>query len=145
MPRDVSKRKLRAGIVGGGQGSFIGAVHHVAVELDGQAEVVAGAMSTDPQRAAASAKAWYLDRSYDDFVTMAQAEAGREDGIDFVMITTPNHLHFPAAKAFLEQGIHVVSDKPMTFSLDEAQDLVKIVERSNLVYALTHNYTGYPA
>jgi predicted dehydrogenase len=145
MSRDVSNRKLRAGIVGGGQGSFIGAVHHVAVELDGQAEVVAGAMSTDPQRAAASAKAWYLDRSYDDFQAMAQAEAGREDGIDFVMITTPNHVHFPAAKAFLEQGIHVVSDKPMTFSLDEAQELAKIVERSNLIYALTHNYTGYPA
>ncbi|MFL5702192.1 MAG: Gfo/Idh/MocA family protein [Ktedonobacteraceae bacterium] len=145
MRRDVENRKLRVGIVGGGLGSFIGAVHHVAVELDGQTEVVAGAMSTDPQRAAASAKAWYLDRSYDDFEAMARAEAGRADGIDFVMITTPNHMHFPAAKAFLEQGIHVVSDKPMTFSLDEAQDLVKIVERSNLVYALTHNYTGYPA
>ncbi|MFL5662670.1 MAG: Gfo/Idh/MocA family protein, partial [Ktedonobacteraceae bacterium] len=145
MRRDVENRKLRVGIVGGGLGSFIGAVHHVAVELDGQAEVVAGAMSTDPQRAAASAKAWYLDRSYDDFEAMARAEAGRADGIDFVVIATPNHMHFPAAKAFLEQGIHVVSDKPMTFSLDEAQDLVKIVERSNLVYALTHNYTGYPA
>jgi predicted dehydrogenase len=145
MSRDVSNRKLRAGIVGGGQGSFIGAVHHVAVELDGQAEVVAGAMSTDPQKAAASAKAWYLDRSYDDFKEMAKAEAGRPDGIDFVMVTTPNHMHFPVAKAFLEQGIHVVSEKPMTFSLEEAQELVKIVESSNLVYALTHNYTGYPA
>jgi predicted dehydrogenase len=145
MRRDVSNRKLRAGIVGGGQGSFIGSVHHIAVELDDQAEVVAGAMSTDPQRAAASAKAWYLDRSYNDFEAMAKAEAGRTDGIDFVIIATPNHMHFPVAKAFLEQGIHVVSDKPMTFSLDEAQELVKIVERSNLVYALTHNYTGYPA
>ena len=109
MSRDVSNRKLRAGIVGGGRGSFIGAVHHVAVELDGEAEVVAGAMSTDPQTAAASAKAWYLDRSYDDYKEMAKAEAGRPDGIDFVMITTPNHMHFPVAKAFLEQGIHVVS------------------------------------
>lgn len=145
MSQDVSNRKLRAGIVGGGQGSFIGAVHHRAVELDGQAEVVAGAMSTDPQKASASAKAWYLDRSYDDFKEMAKAEAGRADGIDFVMVTTPNHMHFPVAKAFLEQGIHVVSEKPMTFSLEEAQELVKIVERSNLVYALTHNYTGYPA
>jgi len=145
MSRDVSNRKLRTGIVGGGRGSFIGAVHHVAVELDGQAEVVAGAMSTDPQTAAASAKAWYLDRSYDDYKEMAKAEAGRPDGIDFVMITTPNHMHFPVAKAFLEQGIHVVSEKPMTFSLEEAQELVKTVENSNLVYALMHNYTGYPA
>src|SRR5258708_34359307 len=109
MRRDVSNRKLRAGIVGGGQGSFIGAVHHVAVELDGQAEVVAGAMSTDPQRAAASAKAWYLDRSYDDFQAMAQAEAGREDGIDLVMITTPNDMNVPAARACLEEGIKSVT------------------------------------
>ncbi len=145
MDRDVSNRKLRAGIVGGGRGSFIGAVHHIAVQLDSQAEVVAGAMSTNPQTAAASAKAWYLDRSYDDYKEMAKAEAERPDGIDFVMITTPNHMHFPVAKAFLEQGIHVVSEKPMTFSLEEAQELVKIVENSNLVYALMHNYTGYPA
>src|SRR5260221_1528385 len=86
-----------------------------------------------------------MERSADVHPAMAQGEAGREDGIHFVMITNPNHMHFPAAKAFLEQGIHVVSDKPMTFSLDEAQELAKIVERSNLVYALTHNYTGYPA
>jgi predicted dehydrogenase len=145
MSRDVSNRRLRAGIVGGGIGSFIGAVHRLAVEMDGQATVVAGAMSTDPQKAEASARAWYLDRSYASFEEMARAEAGRPDGIDFVMITTPNHMHFPVAKAFLEQGIHVVSDKPMTFSLEEAQELVKIVESSNLVYALTHNYTGYPA
>lgn len=145
MSRDGANRKLRAGIVGGGQGSFIGAVHRVAVELDGQALVVAGAMSTNPQRAEASAKAWYLDRSYADFAEMAKAESSRPDGIDFVMVTTPNHMHFPVAKAFLEQGIHVVSDKPMTFSIEEAQELVKIVERSKLVYALTHNYTGYPA
>jgi predicted dehydrogenase len=145
MSRDVSNRRLRAGIVGGGIGAFIGAVHRLAVEMDGQATVVAGAMSTDPQRAIASARAWYLERSYADFEEMAKVEAQRTDGIDFVMITTPNHMHFPVARAFLEQGIHVVSDKPMTFSLEEAQELVKIVERSNLVYALTHNYTGYPA
>lgn len=145
MSRDVANRKLRAGIVGGGQGSFIGAVHRVAVALDGEAELVAGAMSTNPERAAASAKAWYLDRSYAQFEEMAKAEAARPDGIDFVMVTTPNHMHFPVAKAFLEQGIHVVSDKPMTFSLEEAQELVKLVEKSKLVYALTHNYTGYPA
>jgi predicted dehydrogenase len=144
MSRDVANRKLRAGIVGGGQGSFIGNVHRIAVTLDGQAEVVAGAMSTDAQRAQDSARAWYLDRSYDTFAEMAEAESKRADGIDFVMITAPNHVHFPAAKAFLEHGIHVVSDKPMTFSLEEAQELVQIVEKSGLVYALTHNYTGYP-
>ncbi|GHO90857.1 oxidoreductase [Reticulibacter mediterranei] len=145
MPRDVSKRKLRAGIVGGGQGSFIGAVHHVAVELDGQAEVIAGAMSTDLQRARASAEAWYLKRSYDSYEEMAEAESKLEEGIDFVMVTTPNHVHFPVAKTFLEHGIHVVSDKPMTFDLEQAQQLVSLVESKNLVYALTHNYTGYPA
>lgn len=144
MGRDVSNRKLRVGIVGGGQGAFIGAVHRIAVELDGQAQVVAGAMSSDPQRAADSARAWYLERSYASFEEMARAEASRADGIDFVMITTPNHLHFPVAKAFLEQGIHVVLDKPMTFDLAEARELVGIVERSKLVFALTHTYTGYP-
>ncbi len=124
MPRNVSKRRLRAGIVGGGQGSFIGAVHHVAAELDGQAEVIAGAMSTDPQRARASAEAWYLKRSYDSFQEMAEAEAKLEDGIDFV---------------------NVVCDKPMTFNLEQAQELVSLVEHKNLIFALTHNYTGYPA
>jgi predicted dehydrogenase len=144
MNRNVANRRLRAGIVGGGQGSFIGGVHRIAAELDGQAEVVVGAMSTDPQRAEASAQAWYLQRSYNSFQEMAQAEAQREDGIDFVIIATPNNMHFPVAKAFLEQGIHVVSDKPMSFTLEEAQEEVALVEKSNLVFALTHNYTGYP-
>jgi predicted dehydrogenase len=145
MARDVAHRKLRAGIVGGGAGSFIGAIHRVAAQLDGQAELVAGAMSSDPQKAEASAQAWYLNRSYGSFAEMARAEAKRADGIDFVMITTPNHMHSPVARAFLEQGIHVVCDKPMTFNLEEAQELVELVERSNLIFALTHNYTGYPA
>ncbi|HEY0752708.1 MAG TPA: Gfo/Idh/MocA family oxidoreductase [Ktedonobacteraceae bacterium] len=145
MTQDLSQRKLRAGIVGGGQGSFIGAVHRIAVELDGQAEVVAGAMSTDPQRAAASARAWYLERSYNSYQEMAASEAGRPDGIDFVMVTVPNHLHYPVARAFLEQGIHVVCDKPMTFDLEQARELVELVEQKKLIFALTHNYTGYPA
>lgn len=145
MRQDITQRKLRAGIVGGGQGSFIGAVHRIAAELDGQAQVVAGALSTDPERSAASARSWFLERSYESFEAMASAEAARTDGIDFVIIATPNHVHFPVARAFLEQGIHVVSDKPMTFSLEEARELVPLVERSKLVYALTHNYTGYPA
>jgi len=145
MKQDILHRKLRAGIVGGGQGSFIGAVHHIAVELDGQAEVVAGAMSTDPQRAEASARAWYLKRSYKSFEEMAEAEASLSDGIDFVMVTVPNHLHYPVARTFLEHGIHVVCDKPMTFNLEEARALVELVEQKKLIFALTHNYTGYPA
>ncbi|GER91339.1 oxidoreductase [Dictyobacter vulcani] len=144
MGRDVANRRLRAGIVGGGKGSFIGAVHRVAVELDGQAEVVAGAMSTDPQRAEESAKAWFLDRSYASYEEMAEKEAARPDGIDFVMVATPNHMHYPVAKAFLQHGIHVVSDKPMSFSLEEAREEVALVEKSNLIFAVTHNYTGYP-
>jgi len=145
MKQDILKRKLRAGIVGGSQGSFIGAVHRIAVELDGQAEVVAGAMSADPQRAEASAQAWYLKRSYKSFDEMAEVEASLPDGIDFVMVTVPNHLHYPVSLAFLEHGIHVVCDKPMTFNLEEAQALVELVEQKKLVFALTHNYTGYPA
>jgi predicted dehydrogenase len=142
---DINKRRLRAGIVGGGAGAFIGAVHRIASELDSQALVVAGAMSSDPERARQSAEAWYLDRSYGDFRKMATEEAARPDGIDFVIVATPNHMHFPVAKAFLEAGIHVVCDKPMTFTLEEAQELSKLVEKSKLVFAVTHNYTGYPA
>ena len=144
MSQDVSNRRLHAGIVGGGKGSFIGAVHRVAAELDGQAQVVAGAMSTDPQRAQDSARAWFLQRSYNSFEEMAEEEAKRPDGIDFVIIATPNHMHFPVAKTFLEHGIHVVSDKPMAFSLAQAQEEVALVESKNLIFALTHNYTGYP-
>ena len=144
MNRNVANRRLRAGIVGGGQGSFIGAVHHIAAELDGQAEIIAGAMSTDPQRAQTSAQSWFLQRSYNSFQEMAEQEAQRPDGIDFVIIATPNHMHFPVAKAFLQHGIHVVSDKPMSFTLEEAQEEVALVEQSDLIFALTHNYTGYP-
>lgn len=144
MRQNTRTRKLRAGIVGGGPGSFIGAVHRIATELDGQAEVVTGAMSSDPQRAAASAQAWYLERSYPSYEEMARTEAGRPDGIDFVMVTVPNHLHYPIAKTFLEQGIHVVCEKPMTFNVAEAQELIKLVEQKKLVFALSHTYTGYP-
>lgn len=145
MSQDVDKRRLRAGIVGGGAGAFIGAVHRIACELDAQALVVAGAMSSDPKRAKESADAWFLERSYDSYRKMAEAEAKLPDGIDFVIIATPNNLHFPVAKAFLEAGIHVVCDKPMTFDLAEAEDLVRIVEKSGLIFALTHPYLGYPA
>ena len=116
----------------------------MAVELDGQAEVVAGAMSSDPQRAMVSAEAWFLQRSYTSFQEMAEAESRLSDGIDFVMITTPNHTHYPVAKVFLEHGIHVVSDKPMALTLEEAQKEVALVEESKRIFALTHTYTGYP-
>jgi predicted dehydrogenase len=145
MSQDGSQRKLRAGIVGGGIGSFIGTVHRIAAQLDNQAEVIAGAMSTDPQKAEASAKAWFLQRSYSSFQQMAEVEPTLPDGIDFVMVTVPNHLHFRVAKAFLEKGISVVCDKPLTSTLEEAEELVALVQRSNVVFALTHNYTGYPA
>lgn len=145
MRQDLHTRKLRAGLVGGGQGAFIGAVHRMASELDGQAEVVAGALSADPQRAAASAQTWFLQRSYASYEEMAEVEASLPDGIDFVMIATPNHLHYPVARAFLTHGIHVVCDKPMTLTLTEAQELVALVEQQQLIFALTHNYTGYPA
>ena len=138
------QRKLRVGIVGGGQGSFIGGVHRMAVELDGQAEVVAGALSSDPQRAEESARAWYLQRSYNNFEEMAETEASLPDGIDVVMVTVPNHLHYPVASAFLNAGIHVVCDKPVTLTLEEARKLVELVEQKQLIFALTHTYTGYP-
>ena len=145
MTQNHPQRRLRAGIVGGGRGAFIGSVHRIAAELDGQASVVAGAMSADPATARASAAAWFLDRSYDSFEKMAAAEAARDDGIDFVIVATPNHLHYPVAKAFLEAGIHVICDKPLAFTVVEAESLAQLVERGDALFALTHNYTGYPA
>ncbi len=144
MTQEPFSRRLRAGMVGGGAGAFIGKVHRIASELDGQALLVAGALSSDPDRARASAEAWFLERSYGSYQEMAEAEAARPDGIDFAIVATPNHMHFPVVKAFLEKNIPVVCDKPMTFNLAEAQQLVKLVEERKLVFALTHNYTGYP-
>jgi predicted dehydrogenase len=138
------QRQLRAGIVGGGQGAFIGAVHRLAAELDSEARVVAGAMSSNPETARASADAWMLDRSYDAFETMAVSEAALDDGIDYVIVATPNHLHLPVAKAFLEAGIHVICDKPLAASLAEANDLAAVAQGSGRLFALTQTYTGYP-
>lgn len=137
-------RPLRAGIVGGGRGAFIGAVHRIAAQLDSEARVVAGAMSSDPATARESAAAWHLDRSYEAYETMAVEEAKHAEGIDYVIVATPNHLHLPVAKAFLAAGIHVICDKPLTATLDEAQELAAIVETSESLFALTHTYTGYP-
>ncbi len=133
-------------MVGGGQGAFIGAVHRIAARIDGEYELVAGALSSDAARAAASAAELGIDasRSYASFAEMAKAEAKRPDGIEAVAIVTPNHVHFPAAKAFLEAGIHVICDKPLTSTLPDAKKLAAIATKSGKLFVLTHNYTGYP-
>lgn len=137
---------IRLGMVGGGQGAFIGAVHRMAARLDGHYQLVAGALSSDPERARASAAALGLDpsRSYASYEAMAKQEAARADGIEAVAIVTPNHLHYPAAKAFLEAGIHVICDKPLTSTVADAEALVQLVEQSGKLFVLTHNYSGYP-
>lgn len=139
-------RKLRFGMIGGGRGAFIGAVHRVAARMDGQAELVAGAFSSDPDRSRLSGADLFLDpaRVYDSYAAMAEAEATRPpaDRLDFIVIVTPNHQHFPPAKLFLEKGFNIVCDKPVTFSLAEARALKKIVARTGRIFALTHNYTG---
>jgi predicted dehydrogenase len=139
-------RRIRLGMVGGGQGAFIGAVHRIAARLDDQFELVAGALSSDPVRAKASAKEIGLadDRAYGSFEEMARAEAARADGIEAVAIVTPNHMHMPIAKAFLEAGIHVICDKPLTTSVADAEALAALVRTTGKVFVLTHNYTGYP-
>jgi predicted dehydrogenase len=142
----ASSRRLRLGMVGGGDGAFIGAVHRIAARLDDCYEVVAGALSSDAERAQRSGAAIGLaqDRSYSDYREMARLEAAREDGIDVVAIVTPNHLHAPVATAFLEAGIHVICDKPLGISLSEGQALADLARTRGRVFALTHTYTGYP-
>ena len=139
-------RRVRLGMVGGGQGAFIGAVHRIAARLDDQYEFLAGALSSQPGRARASAAELGLDpaRSYDDYETMASAEAAREDGIAAVAIVTPNNVHHPVARAFLEAGIHVICDKPLTVSSAEGEELVALAREKGLILAVTYNYTGYP-
>src|SRR6201994_3802403 len=137
-------RRLRLGMVGGGQGAFIGAVHRMAARLDDRYELVAGALSSDARRAAASAAAIGLTRSYDDYREMARTEAGRSDGIEAVAIVTPNHLHAPIATAFLEAGIHVICDKPLAVSLDEGEALAKLPRAKQRLFVLAHTHSGYP-
>ncbi len=143
---DKAGRRIRLGMVGGGEGAFIGAVHRIASRLDDRFELVAGALSASPDKARRSGAALGLaeDRSYPDFATMARTEATRPDGIEAVAIVTPNHMHAPAAEAFLTAGIHVICDKPMTLTLAEARALKAAAETSGRVFVLTHNYTGYP-
>ena len=143
-----AKRKLRYGMVGGGQNAFIGAVHRLAASLDGQIELVAGAFSSDAKNSKTTGEQLFLDprRVYASYAEMAEREAAlpADERIDFVSIVTPNFLHAPVATAFLKKGFHVVCDKPMTLDLKEAKVLRETVRRSGKVFALTHNYTGYP-
>ena len=138
--------RIRLGMVGGGEGAFIGAVHRIASRIDDQYELVAGALSSTPDKARRSGEALGLaqDRVYDDYESMAKAEAKRPDGIEAVSIVTPNNVHAGATYAFLKAGIHVICDKPLTVSLAEARKMKAAVEKSNRIFALTQNYTGYP-
>jgi predicted dehydrogenase len=144
--RESADARVRLGMVGGGEGAFIGAVHRLAARMDDHYVLVAGALSSTPEKAQRSGKTLGLapDRIYDDFETMAKEEAKRPDGIEAVAIVTPNDTHAPASKAFLKAGIHVICDKPLTLNLKEALSLEKAVKQSGRIFALTHNYTGYP-
>jgi len=138
--------RIRLGMVGGGNDAFIGGVHRIAARIDGEFDLVAGALSSTPEKAKASGAVLGLapDRTYGDFREMAIRENRIKDGIQAVSIVTPNHVHYPAAREFLKRGIHVICDKPLTSNLPDARKLVKIAEESGALFVLTHNYTGYP-
>ncbi len=142
----MTRHKIRLGMVGGGAGSMMGNLHRMAAAKDDNFELVAGALSSTAERAAVSAQAAGIpaDRSYATFEEMANAEAARPDGIEAVAILTPNHLHAPAARAFIERGIHVICEKPMTANLAEAEDLATLVAAKNIVFVVTHSYSGFP-
>jgi predicted dehydrogenase len=141
-------RKIRMGMVGGGEGAFIGGVHRMAAALDGQIELVCGAFSADAEKSRRSGEALFIDpkRVYPDYKTMIQKEKKlpADKRMDFVSIVTPNHVHFEPAKMALENGFHVVCDKPLCLDLKQGKTLVDLVEKTGLIFALTHNYTGYP-
>ena len=138
--------KLKLGMIGGGQGAFIGGVHRIASRIDNHYELVSGSLASNPEIAHASAKELGIsdDRSYATFQEMAEKESSRHDGIEVVAIVTPNHLHYPIAEAFLSKNIHVICDKPLTHNLEDAEKFLVSVNKSNALFALTHNYTGYP-
>ena len=138
------RRRLRLGMVGGGPGAFIGAVHRIAARLDDRYELVAAALSSDREKSLAGAKELNIPRAYGSFQEMAARESTLPDGIEVVPIVTPNHMHHAPAKAFLEAGIDVICDKPLTTSLEDALDLANTVRRTGLVFGVTHNYTGHP-
>ncbi len=136
--------RIRLGMVGGGNDAFIGGVHRIASRIDDRYELVAGALSSTPEKSRASGEALGIARIYDDYKQMAIREARRKDGIEAVSIVTPNHVHFAAAREFLKRGIHVICDKPLTSTLSDAKKLVKAAQTSDALFVLTHNYTGYP-
>lgn len=144
----MATRKIRMGMVGGGPGSFIGAIHFNGAVLDGQIELVCGAFSSDPSKSKDTGKKYFLpeERAYSSYQEMIEQEKSLPEGerMDFVCIATPNHVHFGPAKMALEHGFHVVSDKPLTFTTAEAEELVELVEKTGLIFAVTHAYTGYP-
>lgn len=142
----ADRHPIRLGMVGGGQGAFIGAVHRMAARLDGRYDLCAGALSSDPERALASARELGLDeeRSYASYQDLVAGESSRQDGVEAVAVVTPNHLHFPVAKACLEAGFHVICDKPMTVTVDEARKLRVIAGDCERILAVTYNYSGYP-
>lgn len=136
--------RIRLGMVGGGNDAFIGGVHRTASRIDDRYELVAGALSSTPEKSRESGEALGLPRVYDDFKQMAIREARRKDGIEAVSIVTPNHVHYAAAREFLKRGIHVICDKPLTSTLADAKKLAQAAEKSDALFILTHNYTGYP-
>lgn len=141
-------RKIRMGMIGGGRGAFIGAVHRMSAALDGQIELVCGAFSSNPETSRLSGQDFFLDpnRVYADYEAMILEESKlpKEQRMDFVSIVTPNHLHYAPSKMALENGFHVLCDKPLCFNLEEAYSLKETLTNTNLLFALTHNYTGYP-
>ncbi len=143
---ETASPRIRLGMVGGGAGAFIGGVHRMAARLDNRFELVAGALSSSPEKAQTSGRELGLaeDRIYSSYKEMAIREARLKDGIQAVSIVTPNHVHYKAAKEFLKRGIHVICDKPLTATLADAKKLKKLADESNALFVLTHNYTGYP-
>jgi len=140
------KKRLRLGMIGGGQGAFIGAVHRLSARMDDKYEFIAGCLSSTPEKAELSAKELGLDltRSYPDYKTMAEQESQRDDGVEVISIVTPNHMHAGPAIEFLNKGIHVICDKPMTATMDDAHELMRAIKSSKAHFFLTHNYSGYP-
>ena len=144
--QNTKPARIRLGMVGGGRDAFIGGVHRIAARMDDHYELIAGAFSSTEEKSLASAADLGVasDRAYSDFKTMATAEAAMENGIEAVSVVTPNHLHHDIAAEFLAHGIHVICDKPLTSTLEDARSLVEIAEQSGALFVLTHNYTGYP-
>jgi predicted dehydrogenase len=144
----MAKRKINMGMVGGGPGSFIGLIHFNGAMLDGQINLVCGAFSSDPEKSRVTGENYFLplERVYGSYQEMIEKEKQLPEGdrMDFICIATPNHVHFGPAKMALENGFHVVSDKPLTFTSDEARELVKLVQETGLIFAVSHAYTGYP-